>query len=265
MARPSPERPFPRDGQIDPVNTDLVEKPARRRRARKRPEPSEELRDWEKGGQQRVLARPYPPGIMLEPAGFDKEHWTGPHSDPDLWALQLADAFGTRSRAVIATFLGQLEALCEQNHWDDATKQWRLDENQFSTALAIVNSVKPRNEMEAAFAAQMVATHWLTMKLTARALKYEHDTRTATAAGKLAQTFTLQIEALQSLRGRKRTARQSIRVKKELHQHVHYHHDRGDAGNDDQAHQPDRKANLSATLPSPDEIGRVVPMPSRKR
>lgn len=27
--------------------------------------------------------------VMLEPAGFDNEHWTPPHSDPDLWVLQL--------------------------------------------------------------------------------------------------------------------------------------------------------------------------------
>ncbi len=165
----------------------------------------------------------YPPGVMLEAAGMDKEHWTAPHNDSGLWSLQLADAFGTRPRAVVATFMAQLEALCAPNHWDEEAKQWRLDENQFSAALAIVNSLKPRNEMEAALAAQMVAIHLLTMKASARALQYDGDTRTAATSAKLARAFTGQLEALQSLRRRSRTARQSITVKKEVHQHVYYH------------------------------------------
>ena len=140
------------DGRIDPAKLDAAAKPRRKRRLRDRPEPAAELRDWEKGAEQRALARPYPPGIMLEPADIDKEHWTPPHNDPELWMLQIADAFGTRSRAVIDTFLGHLEALCEQSHWDDKAKRWRLDENQYSAALAVINSTKPRNEMDAAFA-----------------------------------------------------------------------------------------------------------------
>ncbi len=211
-----------------------------------------------------MFKRSYPPNIMLEPAGLGEEHWTSPHNDDGLWTLQLAEAFGTRSRAVLATFMNQLEALCGRNVWDDEAKQWRIDENQFSAALALVNSVKPRNEMEAALAAQMVAIHLLTMKVTARALKYDHDTRTAAAAGKLARTFTLQLEALQSLRGRKRTAHQSIKVRKELHQHVHYH--RGDAGSDGQAHEPRAGATAQrAALLCSDEGGDIVPIASRKR
>ncbi len=238
-------------GRLDPAKLDVAAKPRRKRRKRNRPEPAAELREWEKAAEQRAYARPHPPGIMLEPAGFDKEHWTAPHSDQELWTLQLADAFGTRSRAVVATFMGQLEALCGNSHWDDSNKQWRLDENQFSAALAVVCSVKPRNEMEASLAAQMVAIHLLTMKLTARAIKYDYDTRTAAAAGKLARTFTLQLEALQSLRGRKRTVHQSIKVRKELHQHVHYH--RGEAGIDGQAHGPlAAPVNQCAALPSPE-------------
>lgn len=223
-------------GRLDPAKLDVAAKPRRKRRKRNRPEPSAELREWEKAAERRAYARPHPPGIMLEPTGLGDEHWTSPHNDAELWTLQLADAFGTRSRAVVATFMGQLEALCGNDHWDETAKQWRLDENQFSAALAVVSSVKPRNEMEASLAAQMVAIHLLTMKLTARAIKYDYDTRTAAAAGKLARTFTLQLETLQSLRGKRKTVKQSITVRKDLHQHVHYH--RGEAGSDGQAHGP---------------------------
>lgn len=251
------------DGRLDPAKVDAVQRPKRKRKLRNRPDPPAELREWEKAAEKRVLARPYPPNVMLEPAGLDEEHWTSPHSDNSLWTLQLADAFGTRSQAVFVTFMRQLEALCGKSHWDDEARQWRLDEHEFSAALAIVNSVKPRNEMEACLAAQMVAIHLLTMKVTARAIKYEYDTRTAAAAGKLARTFTLQLEALQSLRGRKRTARQSIKVRKELHQHVHYH--RGEGESEGQPHGP-RAALVDkcTALPSPQPGGEALPLPGNE-
>ena len=250
------------DGRLDPAKVDAGQRPKRKRKLRNRPDPPAELREWERAAEKRMLARPYPPNVMLEPAGFDEEHWTSPHSDNSLWTLQLADAFGTRSQAVFVTFMRQLEALCGKSHWDDQARQWRLDEQEYSAALAIVNSVKPRNETEACLAAQMVAIHMLTMKVTARALKYEYDTRTSAAAGKLARTFTLQLEALQSLRGGKRTARQSIKVSKETHHHQHIHVHRGEGGSDGQPHGP-RAAPVDqcVALPSPEPGGEALPLP----
>lgn len=248
------------DGRLNPAKIDAAQRPKRRRRNRKLPDPPGELREWEKAAEKRAAKRSYPPNVILEPAGFDAEYWTAPHSDEELWILQIADAFGTRSRAVFVTFMRQLEALCGKSHWDDEAMQWRLDEHEFSAALAVVNAAKPRNELEAALAAQMVAVHLLTMKVTARAIKYESDTRTAAAAGKLARTFTLQMEALQNLRGRKRTARQSITVRKELHQHVHYH--RGEGESEGQPHGP-RAAIVDqcTALPSPQQGGEAMPVP----
>jgi hypothetical protein len=261
MDRQYSDRPLPNDGRLEPEKLDLTAKAKRRRRARNRPEPDRELCDGAAKAEARAFARPIPPGIMLEPAGFDEEHWTSPHSDVDLWQLQLADAFGTRSRAVVITFMGQLQSLVSESHWDEKAKQWRLDENELSAVLAMVNTVKPRDEIEAALAAQMVAVHLLTMKLAARALKYGADTQSAAVFAKLARTFTIQMEALRANRTKRPVSRQSIKVRKELHQHIHYH--RGDDGNDRQAHEP-RAADNCAALPSPDAGGRVVPMPSRK-
>jgi len=248
------------DGLIDPATLDAAAKPRRKRPTRNRPAPADELRDWEGAAERRALARPYPPGVMLEAAGMDEECWTAPHNDSGLWMLQLADAFGTRSQAVIATFMRQLEALCGPDHWDEDAKQWRLDENLFSAAIAIVNSVKPRNEMEAALAAQMVAIHLLTMKVSDRALRYDCDTRTAATAAKLARAFTEQLEALKRLRQRGRTAKQSITVRKELHQHIHYH--RGEGESDGQPHERGAApADERPALPSPEPSGEPLPMP----
>jgi hypothetical protein len=258
-----PDKPIPQDGRVNPAALDVTAKPKRKRRARNRPKPSLELSQWAAGAEVRAHSRPHPPGIILEPAGFDKEHWTSPHSDPDLWTLQLAEAFGTRSRAVISTFMSQLAALCGEKEWDDEARQWRLDENEYSAALAMVSSIKPKSEMEAALAAQMVAIHLLQMKVAARAIKFDYDTKTAAVAGKLARTFTMQLDSLQRLRGRQKTTRQSIRVTKELHQHVHYH--RGDVGTHGQPQAtPAVQPEELPALPSPDEGGEVVPLASRR-
>lgn len=236
-SKPPDSAPISQDGLLQPRDLD-ASFPQNRRRARNRPEPAQELRDWEKQARAKAQARPYPPGIILEPAGYDEEHWTAPHNDTDLWNLQLADAFGTRSQAVISTFMNQIGALCGNSSWDDAARQWRLDENEFSAILAIVASIRPRNEIEAALAAQMTAIHIMQMKCAANALKYSSDNRSASVAGKLARTFVQQIDALQRLRAPNRTKRQSIKVKKELHQHVHYHNARGDKNPEPQPHGP---------------------------
>jgi hypothetical protein len=74
----------------------------------------------------------------------------------------------------------------------------------------------------------------------------------------------LQLETLQSLRGRKRTARQSITVRKDLHQHVHYH--RGEGQGEGQPHEPGAGAiGERPTLLSPEPGREVVSLPSRAR
>jgi hypothetical protein len=254
------------DGRIDPTKPVVTGKP-KRRKLRNRPEPAQELKDWRPGARKRADARPYPPEVMLEPAGHDREEWTAPHNDDGLWMLQLADAFGTRSASLVYVFLHHLKELCGKSHWDAEAQQWRLNEHEFSAALALVNGLKPRNEMEAAHAAQMVAVHLLTMKVTARAIRYDYDTRTAAVAGKLARTFTLQREAFERLRKPNRTVKQTIKVEKELHQYVHYH--RGDA---ESGRQSDATTAGTATppkcpaLPGSEEArGRIVSFPSGER
>lgn len=263
---PALDGKLPQDGLLDPAKLDVAAKPKRRRRVRDRPAPDEELRKWEVGALSRAKARPHPPGIILEPAGFENEHWTSPHSDVELWTLQLADAFATRSRAVMMTFMDQLQALCVGKAWDEEAHAWRLNENEFSAIIAIVNTVKPRNEIEAALAAQMVGVHLLTMKALARALRYEGDGGTAGIASKLARTFTIQMDSLRANRAKSRTARQSIKVRKELHQHVHYHHDRGGAENERQPLEP-RACSVGerGALPSPQPGGETVPVSGGKR
>lgn len=275
MAVQSPEPPadaINREGPIDPQRADVGTAKRRRRKVRNREEPHADLNAWKVGAEKRIKRQHIPPILILEPAGMDKEHMVPVHNDQRLSDLQLCEAFGTRSFPVIATFLQQLEMLCQDKWWDEAAQQWRMDETTFNAALAIVSAVKPRNEMEAAHAAQMAAIHLLTMKVTARAIRYEYDTKTSAAAGKLARTFTLQMQELRAMRGKTRTTRQNIKVTKELHQHVHYHDGRGvgETGGQSHARSGDgyRKSSTAderPALPGADESGRVVPLPSRSR
>jgi hypothetical protein len=223
---------------IDPKRLDVPTK-RRRRRVRARPQPSEALTEGKDKARERALKRPLSPGVMFEPNGVGGLTVTSPHSDLDLWELQLADAFGTRSQSLMHTFMIQLKGLAPQV-WDDGAQIWKPHETELNAALAMVADMKPRNVAEAALAAQMVAVHWMQMRMSAQALNrgcgvLQQD---AAIASKLARTYVMQLEAMAKLQGRQKTSRQSIKVRKELHQHVHYHDHRGDEESDGQPHEP---------------------------
>ena len=263
MTEAAPEK-FGCGGDLDPAKVDVAQRP--RRTARDRPDPPAELREWEAKAEQRMFARPYPPNVILEPAGMDREHLTSPHSDPALWTLQLADAFGTRSRAVIDFFLAQLREFCGSGIWDDQAQQWRLDETEYSAMLALVNAHRPKNEVQAMVAAHLVGLHILSMKVTARGIRYPYETRTVSNAAKLATATANLHDTMQGLKGRRRTARQSIKVTKELHQHVHYHEHRGSKGKRGRPHERGDGTSTETddgrpALRCPDTGGNVVPLP----
>ncbi|HEY0959758.1 MAG TPA: hypothetical protein VGE05_10880 [Novosphingobium sp.] len=252
---------------IDPKRLDVPTVP-RKRRNRAKPEPSESLRAGKAKALSRILKRPQSPGIMYEPNGSGGLRATSPHSDVELWELQLADAFGTRSSSVMRAFIGQLKRLVP-DVWDESAQRSKPHETELNAALAMVADVQPRNVTEAALAAQMVAIHWMQMRLSAQALNRGYNVLQpdAAIASKLARTYTMQMEVLAKLRGKQRATRQTIKVRKELHQHVHYHDNRGAGENEGQCHET-RATGRTEKLPSlssPDAGGDVVPLPRRAR
>lgn len=251
---------------IDPKHQDVATV-SRRRRCRTKPEPSKTLKAGKAKALARVLKRPLSPGIMYEPNGSGGLRATSPHSDLELWELQLADAFGTRSSSIMRTFVGQLKQLVPQV-WDGGAGLRKPHETELNAALAMVADVQPRNVAEAALAAQMVAVHWMQMRLASQALNRGYNVlqQDAAIASKLARTYTMQLEALAKLRGKQKTSRQTIRVRKELHQHVHYHAHRGEVEIDGQPHaRPATVVDQCAAVPSPDSGGEVVPLAGRRR
>lgn len=253
---------------IDPKTEMLpLRKRRRKLRDRSKPEPPEQLKAGKAKASARAQKRPLSPGIIYEQEG---EHFspTAPHSDIGLWELQIFDAFGTRSRSIVKTFLEQLRRLVPEV-WIEGVGTPKPDETELNAALAMVADIQPRNVVEAALAAQMVAVHWLQMRLSAQALnRHRHAVieQDSAIAGKLARTFAMQLDTLAKLRGKQKASRQTIRVRKELHQHVHYHDHRGDREIDGQPHEPAAAATAqSAALPSPQPGGEAVLRASRRR
>ena len=194
----------------------------------------------------------------------------------EAWHVQLIDAFGTRSTSTFWTFIDQLAGLCFGEP-DYGPKGWCPDEAELNAAINMVSGTRPRNEMEAALAAQMVAVHLMTMKLSAKALRNTYDEpKTAAAAGKLARTFAMQCETMAKLKGR--AGKQRITVKYERHNHHHDHKhihaeiDGGVSENFGRPHEPTRSAGGVPTiehepgpaLSGPDATRDALPMPCDK-
>lgn len=145
--------------------------------------------------------RPINPGVRMERKAGGRTVWTAPHSDYEAWELQLREAFGTRSRAVIQAFMDGLVQLTG-NSWDPNPRA-------LNAALGIVNSMRPKDEGEAMLAAHMVASHLLTMKAGAQANQYSSyvDDRQAKTFAKVGRLFVDQLELMSRLKGHTRTQR----------------------------------------------------------
>ncbi len=246
--------------------------PKRSRKDRKKPEPPDNLKAGKAAARAFADTLPILPSVVCEERGEEMQ-LQSPHNDETLWGLQLVQAFGTRSYALLDTFLVQLSKLCPQV-WDADRRIWKVDETEWNALLALVADHQPENSAQAALAAQMAATHMMVMRLSAQALRgssiYEAD---AALASKLARTFAIQCDAMQALKGKSRVAHQSIHVTKE--QHVHYHDNRGGARSEPQSHES--RAGVQPceavwseepgrqSLPSPSRAGEgTVPLPRSK-
>jgi hypothetical protein len=212
------------------------------------------------------------PGVVVELQDInDSGHRFGsPHSDVDAWQAMVCDALGTRSDSTALAFLSHLTQLCERTWHADAEQGggvWAPDEGQLNMVLNMVAGIKPKNEMQAALAAQMVAVHLMSMKVAERCLKTTlcADPHLLSAASKLTRTFAIQTDALARMQGR-RISRQKITVSYEKHEHQHVHVTRGD--DDEIGGQPHAKRPADAlvtALPGADTSEADLPLTSRKR
>jgi hypothetical protein len=149
------------------------------------------------------------------------------------------DAFGTTSTEFASRSLGWLAAVARRQDGSLPTQQ------ELNAALAVVDGVRPENEIEAMLAMQMFAAHEAAMEAMER--MRQSSSREAmesygAVATKMMRTYTTQVEALAKLR---RGGNQTVRVE---HVHVHAggqaivgnvtHPQQGGGGTQENGHQP---------------------------
>lgn len=222
--------------------------------------------------QARTLKRDHGPVMTVDP---ETTALTSPFSEAEEeWRWMVIDTFGTRSHQVANVFLQHLSVLCAAA-WNDAARCWVPNEDELTAVLHIVAAHRPKNEAEAALAAQIAATHMITMKVAKHAYNHPYDSRTVSSYAKLAKAAASQVETMSGLKGKRRTTRQLINVVHEKHIHHHQHVHVGGAKKDEdqsdatQSRQPriaraDPAEGCSA-VSGQDEERRVVSLKSRAR
>lgn len=260
-----------RRGKDDPLA--VSEKRDRRRKRKGLPDPLPSQKAAEAETLETLMNRPTSPSIRVEPTDDGSWLYTSPHNDYDLWGKQIALAMGTRSHAVVRVFVRDLRRLCAKD-WEAGAGRWMPDNDELNTAVAMVADWQPENTAQAALASQLVALHWMMMRLSKQALNsggpvMEKD---AALAGKLARSYGQLCETMQMLKGKRQPIRQTFAIEKTLRQEVHYYDNRGGgaAETDGRVHerdglQPARIIDQRDPLRREDEGGVVVPMPSAGR
>jgi hypothetical protein len=116
---------------------------------------------------------------------------------PDWWEA-LKVALGTCSNAFVYASLCQLQAAAR-------LPDGPVSETAMNAALALIEAVAPKNEIEGTLAVQMAATHSASMAVLSRIGSahsgYRLITAYSNAASKLLRAYTAQVDALRRLRG----------------------------------------------------------------
>jgi hypothetical protein len=193
------------------------------------------------------------------------------HSDVQGWHARLKDALGTSSLEFVNTELARLLTMFRD-------RAGTVDAGSVNAALAVVDGIKPQNEIEAMLALQMAVTHALAMKFSARLNSGAVETipqqdSAALTLSRLQRAFTTQMDSLSNMR---RGGRQKVVV-----EHVHVypggqaivgnvtHTGRGGSEeNGGQSHATDDKraidASGSAPMWCPDAAREALPVPDRE-
>lgn len=177
------------------------------------------------------------------------------HCDENGASYTLVDAFATTSESYTSESLLRLAEMSGSNG--------EVSNDKVNAKLALLGAIAPQNELEAALAMDMIATHDLSMMMLNRAKNATHLDglrEYGNMATKLSRTFTAQMKALSDWR---RGGEQVVR-------HVHVYEggqavvaetvNVGGPKNEfigDQCHAP------FATLPRPDTLGESMPGASR--
>jgi hypothetical protein len=146
------------------------------------------------------------------------------HSDDEGHKYRLTDAFGTRSLQFVYAMLNGLGKATADHSLDYDFSPGSPNQVAFNAALAVIDGVRPKDEIEAMLTAHMAVTNIALLELVARTRgsiandRYEGDgikrlDVLGNLTNKFMRTYTMQVEALARKR---RKGEQKISVK-----HVH--------------------------------------------
>jgi hypothetical protein len=190
----------------------------------KRLPPKEVERAEIKKAIERTKARAPRIVMRIEDRGGTKPGFYPEHSDEEGHRYRLADTFGTRSLQFVYSMLNGLGNATADHSLNLDFSPGSPDQVAFNAALAVIDGVRPKDEIEAMLAAHMAVTNMVLLELVARTRgavaghRYEGDgIKRLDVLGNLTtkfmRTYTMQVEALARKR---RKGEQNIRVK-----HVH--------------------------------------------
>jgi len=203
-------------------------------------------------------ARPIRAEMVMEVAENGSLNAEAVHNDEIGAAVMVNDAFGSSSHHFVNQCVTHLANATTATGGD-------VSPQGLNAALALVGAIDPRDELEAALATQMVATHEMMLMMSNRARsaqRLESIKEYGNLATKMARTFTTQIKALGDMR------RGGEQVVRHIHVHeggqavvaetfnVHGGHNANPVG---QSHA------FSAALLGQDTAGRGVPISSGAR
>ena len=169
--------------------------------------PEEVSEELERIGNKLAAKRKIAPKVNYEKNGDDgyKIRIGAKSSMED--AARLMEALGVFDTNMLDGFLSQVSNSV-------ATNKGRVNQTNTDFALGFVKSIEPQNEVEAALAAQMAATHVCMMDSSRRLLMAESllsRESAERAMNRLGRTFAAQMDALKRYR---QTAQQTVRVER---------------------------------------------------
>jgi hypothetical protein len=180
--------------------------------------------------------------VSLREKGPVSQQISPNHADGKGWLNRMLEALGTPSTDFVVTKLNRImNAVGASGEGGEA---------KANAVLAVIDGIRPKNEVEAMLASQMVVTRHLAMELLGRARRVQDIEQfdwAVNAASKLLRTYVLQIEALANLR---RGGKQEVRV-------VHVHAGAQAIIGDITAHQKGRGSKKNAHQPHVQAVART--------
>lgn len=253
----------------------------------KRLPPNEVERSEIKRAIKRTKARAPRVVMHLEDRGPGRRVHYPDHCDEEGHRHRLADAFGTRSLQFVYSMLNGLGKATEDHSVNLEYSPASADQLAFNAALAVIDGVRPSDEIEAMLAAHMAVANITLLELVARTRGAiaGHEYRgggikrldmLGNLTTKFMRTYTMQVDALSRKR---RKGEQTVIVK---HVHVHaggqavvgnvtHRGGRGGTKNDQQPYELGREKPTTRAIPerpsmrSPNQEREAMPVPGDEK